>query len=115
MDTIMKKYFLTAVALCMSMHVSAHDIITPDIATSMYRTNRFSYDKNKDIIICQSKYKYEIGANGYKCVDDNSKNAWTKLTDSVPEGKKYVGFKSVDSNGHHKIEIYWRDSDKAKN
>lgn len=85
-------------------------IITPQIATSMYRTNRFTYDKDMNILICPHgmKYDYYVTTNIETCKNSNNENKWIKMENYVPAGKKFVGFKSTSQGGSHMIEIYWK-------
>lgn len=84
-----------------------HGIVTPEVATSMWRTTRFVHDtKNMNILICQLKYEYTYRND--TCEDKNKKNAWVKMENAVPQGTKFVGFKSVSQGSTQYIEIYWK-------
>ena len=82
------------------------DIVTPNVATGMLRTERFAVDTNGNMVYCPTNFDYTPRKN--TCTD-GSRNGWTLFKDSVPVGKTYVGFKSVSGNyGSQSIEIYWK-------
>jgi hypothetical protein len=84
-------------------------IITPELATGMWRTNRFIYDKNLNILICPKDMDYEINMTiDNTCENKQKKMAWVTMENTIPQGAKYVGFKSITANGSHYIEIYWK-------
>jgi hypothetical protein len=84
-------------------------IVTPDIATGMWRTSRFVNDTtNMNILVCPLKYEYIYRDD--TCRDKNNKNAWVLIENSLPQGKNYVGFKSISQGSSHAIEIYWKNA-----
>lgn len=84
-----------------------HGIVTPDVATGMWRTTRIVHDSsNMNILVCQLKYEYTYRSD--TCEDKNKKNAWAKMEHAVPQGTKFVGFKSISQGSTHYIEIYWK-------
>ena len=83
---------------------AALGIVSPDVAIGVYRTKRFTYTNSREILVC-----VQIQPTNNDCVDNKNKSAWRPLAGAVPDGKKYVGFKSVtDIDGSHAIEIYWK-------
>lgn len=81
-------------------------IVTPNVATGVFRTNRFTVDVNGNMVYCHPSYDYSWSRA--TCVDSQNRNAWVLLTHAVPRGKTYVGFKSVHSAGAQYLEIYWK-------
>lgn len=83
-----------------------HGIITPDVATGMWRTSQFVHDVNMNILICTPQNVYYW--KDHTCKDKNNNNAWVKMENAIPQGKKFVGFKSINQGIAHHIEIYWK-------
>lgn len=85
-------------------------IITPDIATGVYRTYSYTYDKDMNLLICPHGMDFKINykTNIPTCLDKNDKSQWKKMENYIPAGKKFVGFKSVSAGASHAIEIYWK-------
>lgn len=116
----MKKLTIAFMIFASSMHAygvtlppaskeEVKEIVVPSIATGFYRTQNFTYDKDINILICPKNMKYESNLSGnITCKDDKGKNAWEKMENAVPKGKKFVGFKSVTEGYKHMIEIYWK-------
>lgn len=94
--------------------VEVKEIVTPSVATGFYRTQNFTYDKDMNILICpmnmNMNINYESERNGYSktCTDNKGQNKWQKMENAVPNGKKFVGFKSVSQAYIHLIEIYYK-------
>lgn len=79
-------------------------LITPDVATDMFRTTRFIQSAT-GILICRDDY---VPYGKEECTK-NGKNAWRRMPDSVPEGKTFVAFSIVSTrNGEMAVEIYWK-------
>lgn len=88
-----------------------HGIVTPEIASGMWRTYRHTNDDNNmNILICPKKMNHDTDMNGSNptCKDKNGNNAWVRMENSIPQGTKFVGFKSVSQSSSQYIEIYWK-------
>ncbi len=88
----------------------APGIVTPEVATGVWRTYRHISDRNMNVLICPKNMSHEQNITSEDtCKDRSGKMAWVRMENAVPPGKKYVGFKSITQNGSHYIEIYWKD------
>ena len=75
-------------------------IVTPDIATGFRQYEHFNNDTNGNMVVCESK-KYSLGG---KCDD-----GWKNVINMVPYGRKYVGFKIVNSMyGEQRLQVWWK-------
>lgn len=99
-----------AAALPTSYEQEVKEMVTPNVATGFYRTQNFTYDKDMNILICPRAMKYEsnLTVKVTTCTDDKGNNQWRKMENSVPAGKKFVGFKSITEGYKHMIEVYWK-------
>jgi hypothetical protein len=73
--------------------------------TGVWVTERFTYDKDMNMIFCQENSKYE---SYNKVCTKNGENGWRKMDNIAPPGKKVVGFKVTYVRGTPLIEIYWK-------
>jgi hypothetical protein len=82
-----------------------NSMISVEEATGVWRTNRFIYDKDMNLIFCQENSQYDTFEK--KCTK-NGENGWRRLENTAPPGKKVIGFKSISVRDVHYIEIYWK-------
>lgn len=85
-------------------------IITPDVATAMTYSSRFTVNTNGDMVVCVEPAKYDTYS--YECnkTGNHAKNTgWKLATSLVPAGKTYTGFKVVRASyAQTFLEIYWK-------
>lgn len=83
-------------------------VITPDVATDVFRTYWIARDKDGNMLVCPD---YRQGVRFIKedgqmlCRDANGNNAWSLPANVPPRGKTYSGFR-VTPNGYY--EFYWK-------
>lgn len=74
-------------------------IVTPDVAIGLRQFEYFNNDTNGNMVVCE----YENYSRG-KC-----ENGWKNVISMVPAGRKYVGFKIVNSShGYQRLQIWWK-------
>lgn len=82
-------------------------IVTPEVAEGMFRTSRIAHTKEGLLVVCRMSDSRNYVTDA--CSDSKGNSAWRSLPNSVPAGKKYIGFKSVSGEyGDHNIEVYWK-------
>ena len=87
-------------------------IVTPEVATGVLYTHAFYRNANGEMVVCLNPNEY-IGKYNQCNVPDQparlQNTGWTLATDSIPKGRKYVGFRLT--RGSHNttfLEIYWK-------
>ena len=92
--------------------VEKNSFIKADVATGMWRTSRFTYDKDLNPLVCKPMYNYVSGDFGSQqsCTDSKGESKWIKMENAVPPGKVFAGLKSLNVGNIHYIEIYWKQA-----
>lgn len=84
------------------------DLVTPEIATGFFRTNKIAYEStNYSMLICPDDATFV--EKDKSCFKGNRVIAWIPIAESVPKGRTFVGFKSLSvTSGNPVIEVYWK-------
>lgn len=77
-------------------------IITKDIATNLYMTDKFAINSTGELLVCVHPFSHSQSRD--TCTDIAGKNAWKLATALVPSNKTYVGFNITRGI----LTIYWK-------
>lgn len=88
-------------------------IVTPDVATGAWRTERYSIAANGDMLACKVEYAWSWREREI-CRKGQDQNAWLTFKDAVPPGTEYIGFKYVSVGSGTYVEIYWKKKEGVK-
>jgi hypothetical protein len=84
-------------------------IVTVDMATGMRQFNAYTHDALGYMVVCVPPAEPDFRGGKAECDDGKYKNAWTRVHDTVPKGRTYVGFRIANGMyGGRLLEVYWK-------